>query len=148
MNNINTINQILESFSKSISINDVKLNDDNTCILRLDDSQDIQIIYDPLCNTLNFLTQVGDLPEQGKDQTRCCDYLLKSNSDWSLTQGATLSKKVDQTSIVLGYRLPLFQLTLSTFEKILELFIERMDTWKSYIQQIGQGNLPEALAEL
>lgn len=148
MNNIDTINQVLKTFSESISINPIRLDDNNTCVLRLDDSQNIQIIYDTNCDTLNFITEVGTLPEQEKDQTRCCDYLLKSNSEWTLTQGATLSKKIDQTSILLGYRLPVFQLSTPIFEKMLELFIKQMDTWKSYIQQMGQGNLPEALAEL
>ena len=146
METINTINQVLENFSNSISLPSLSLNENNSCILQLDGSQNIQIIYDEDKNSLNFFTEIGQLPEQ--DQTRCCDYLLKSNSEWSLTQGTTLSKKKDQNSILLGYQLPVLQLSITIFEKILEHFIQQTDTWKSHLQQLYQGILPQALAEL
>ena len=146
MKALDTINEILQKFGTSISLPDLALDNNNTCVLKLDDAQDIQLTYNETNETLYFFSEIGNLPE--KNQVRCCSCLLKSNADWELTEGITLSKKEDAGTIVMGYRLPVLNLTLEFFEKILEGFVSKLDVWKDYLQQMSQGQLPEALAEL
>jgi|GEM_PF-3463893 len=146
MKALDTVNEILQKFGESISLPELTLGKDNTCVLRMDDTQNIQLTYNESNETLYFFSEIGDLPE--KNQVRCCNCLLKSNADWELTEGITLSKKEDQATIVMGYRLSVLNLTLEFFEKILEHFVTKLDVWKDYLQQMTQGQLPEALAEL
>ena len=146
MDIIKHINEILEKFGTEISLGDLKLDKNNSCTLVFDGTQSIQIMYDEQLETLDFFGELGDLPEQWNE--RCCDCLLKSNADWTLTEGLTLSKRKDSKSVLLGYNLPTLNLNLEVFENILEHFLKQIDLWKSYIQQMSQGELPEALAEL
>ena len=146
MKALDTVNEILQKFGESISLPELTLGKDNTCVLRMDDTQNIQLTYNESNETLYFFSEIGDLPE--KNQDRCCNCLLKSNADWELTEGITLSKKENAGTIIMGYRLPVLNLTIEFFEKILEGFISKLDVWKDYLQQMSQGQLPEALAEL
>ncbi len=146
MDTTDNINQILEKFGTEISLKDLKLDKNNSCTLVFDGTQNIQLMYDEQLETLDFFGELGDLPEQWSD--RCCDCLLKSNADWALTEGLTLSKRRNSKSVVLGYNLPTLNLTFEVFENILERFLKQIDLWKSYVQQMSQGELPEALAEL
>ena len=146
MNVFDNINEILGKFGTDISLPELKLDKNNSCTLIFDGDQNIQIMYDDQLETLDFFGELGDLPEQWNE--RCCDCLLKSNADWTLTEGLTLSKRKDSKSVLLGYNLPTLNLTIEHFENILEHFLKQIDVWKSYIQQMSQGELPEALAEL
>lgn len=146
MNTLDAVNEILQKFGSSISLPELALNKNNTCVLKLDDAQDIQLTYNEANESLYFFSEIGNLPE--KNQIRCCNCLLKSNADWELTEGLTLSKKENESTIVMGYRLPVLNLTLEFFEKVLEGFVSKLDIWKDYLQQMAQGQLPEALAEL
>ena len=146
MDPADNINQILEKFGSEVSLKDLKLDKNNSCTLVFDGTQNIQIMYDEQLETLDFFGELGDLPEQWND--RCCDCLLKSNADWTLTEGLTLSKRKGSRTVLLGYNLPTLNLNFEVFENILEHFLEQIDLWKSYIQQMSQGELPEALAEL
>lgn len=146
MKTLDTVNEILQKFGASISLPELALDKDNTCVLKLDDAQDIQLTYSETNETLYFFSEIGNLPE--KNQDRCCNCLLKSNADWELTEGLTLSKKKNADTIVIGYRLPVLNLTVEFFEKVLEGFVSKLDVWKDYLQQMSQGQLPEALAEL
>jgi hypothetical protein len=146
MDTTDNINQILKKFGADISLQNLKLDKNNTCVLVFDGDQSIQITYDEQFETLNFFGMLGDLPEKWND--RCCDCLLKSNADWTLTKGLTLSKRKNSKSILLGYNLPILNLSLEIFENILDHFLKQIDLWKYYIQQMSQGKLPEVLAEL
>jgi hypothetical protein len=75
-------------------------------------------------------------------------YLLKANAEWSLTEGMTLAKKPHQNTVVLGYRLPLLQVTQQVFEKTFEHFIRQMGRWKTYLAELEQGILPDDLVEI
>lgn len=146
MKALDTVNEILQKFGTSISLPQLALDQNNTCVLRMDDTQNIQLTYNESNETLYFFSEIGDLPEE--NQVRCCNCLLKSNADWELTEGITLSKKEDAGTIIMGYRLPVLNLTVEFFEKVLEGFISKLDIWKEYLQEMVQGKLPEALAEL
>ena len=100
MDTTDNINQILEKFGTEISLKDLKLDKNNSCTLVFDGTQNIQLMYDEQLETLDFFGELGDLPEQWSD--RCCDCLLKSNADWALTEGLTLSKRRNSKSVVLG----------------------------------------------
>ena len=140
------INLILKNFGETISLADVSLDPNDSCNLVLDGNQNIQLFYDSDMNTLNFFTEVGTLPQQNSEN--CCNYLLKSNAEWTLTEGATLSKRKRDDAILLGYNLPILNLTSEIFETVFEHFLNLMDAWKNYLLQMSQGILPEALAEL
>ena len=146
MKTLDTVNEILQKFGASISLPQLALNQGNTCVLRLDDTQNVQLTFNEANETLYFFSEIGDLPKE--NQVRCCNCLLKSNADWELTEGITLSKKENAGTIIMGYRLPVLNLTLEFFEKILENFVTKIDVWKEYLQEMEQGKLPEALAEL
>ena len=146
MKALDNVNEILQKFGASISLPQLALDKDNTCVLKMDDAQNIQLTYNEANETLYFFSEIGNLPE--KNEVRCCSCLLKSNAEWELTEGMTLSKKENASTIIMGYRLPVLNLTLEFFEKILENFVSKLDIWKDYVQQMSQGQLPEALAEL
>ncbi len=146
MTNIETINQVLADFGKSISLPSLSLDMEKTCTLQFDGNQSVQIVYDEQLETLKFFTQVGTLPEN--ETLRCCDCLLKSNSEWTLTQGSTLSKRENANTILLGYQVPTQNISTKIFEKTLKVFLQQIDKWKDFILQMEQGGLPEALAEL
>ena len=146
MKTLDAVNEILQKFGSSISLSELALDKDCTCVLKLDDAKNVQLTYNEENEVLYFFSDVGVLPE--KSLVRCCNCLLKANADWELTEGVTLSKNGNSDTVLMGYRLPVINLTLEFFEKVLEHFIAKLDVWKDYLQQMTQGKLPEVLAEL
>ena len=136
-----TVNQILEEFGKSINLSDVRLNKDKTCILCVDEDKNVQVTYNEVNEALDFFASVGQIPENEK---HCCNYLLKSNSEWALTKGAALAKGNGSSEVILEYRLPLLNLTKELFERTFEQFIGLVTVWKTYLRELGQGNVPKA----
>lgn len=135
-----TVNQILEAFGRSINLSDVRLNDNKTCFLCVDEDKNVQVTYNEAQEALDFFASVGQIPENEK---HCCNDLLKSNSEWALTKGAALAKENGSSEVILEYRLPLLNLTKELFERAFEQFIGLVTVWKMYLLELGQGNVPK-----
>lgn len=144
MEGVDNINRVLKEFGDVISLPELKLKEDNWCVLCVDGTQSIQLNYNEQRNSLDFISEIGVLPDE--NASKCCDYLLKANAEWEITRGATLSKQLDKNSILLGYQLPILNLSLDIFEKTFEQFLRQVETWKAYLVQLGQGELPEVFA--
>ena len=144
MEGVDTVNRVLKEFGDAISLPELKLKDGNWCVLCVDGTQSIQLNYNEQRNSLDFITEIGALPDE--NESKCCDYLLKANAEWEITQGITLSKQLDKNSILLGYQLPILNLSLNVFEKTFDQFLKQIETWKTYLVQLGQGELPDILA--
>ena len=144
MEGADTVNRVLKEFGDAISLPELKLKEENWCVLCVDGTQSIQLNYNEQRNSLDFISEIGALPDE--NIFKCCDYLLKANAEWEITQGITLSKQLDKTSILLGYQLPILNLSLDIFEKTFEQFLKQIEAWKTYLVQLGQGELPDILA--
>lgn len=144
MEKIDIINNVLKEFGDSIALSNLSIKEENGCVLCVDGVQSIQLIYNKQCNTLDFISEVGVSPEE--DAFKCFGFLLKANAEWEITQGLTLAKQNDKNSILLGYQLPILNLSLSIFEKYFDQFLQQVETWKSYLIQLGHGEVPEVLA--
>jgi hypothetical protein len=138
-----TVNQILEAFGKSINLSDVRLNKDKTCVLCVDEDKNVQVTYNEAREALDFFAPVGQVAENEK---RCCNYLLKSNSEWTLTKGTALAKGNGSSEVILEYRLPLLNLTKEPFERAFEQFIGLVTVWRMYLLELEQGNVPKVFA--
>ncbi len=136
-----TVNQVLKEFGKSINLSDVRLNKDKSCVLCVDEDKNVQVTYNEGNEALDFFASVGQIPENEK---HCCNDLLKSNSEWTLTKGAALAKGNGSSEVILEYRLPLLNLTKELFERTFEQFIGLVTVWKTYLRELGQGNVPKA----
>ena len=138
-----TVNQVLKEFGKSINLSDVRLNKDKSCVLCVDEDKNVQVTYNEGNEALDFFASVGQIPENEK---HCCNDLLKSNSEWTLTKGAALAKGNGSSEVILEYRLPLLNLTKELFERTFEQFIGLVTVWKTYLRELGQGNVPKVFA--
>ena len=140
-----TVNQILEAFGKSINLSaGVRLNKDKSCVLCVDEDKNVQVTYNEAQEALDFFASVGQVPS---NERRCCNWLLKSNTEWALTKGAALAKRNDSSEVILEYRLPLLNLTKELFEHTFEQFIRLVTVWKTYLRELGQGNIPKVFAD-
>lgn len=135
-----TVNEVLSEFGKSIHLENIRLNEHKTCVLCVDEDKNIQVTYNEVNETLDFFASVGQMPSNEK---HCGNYLLKSNSEWELTRGAVLAKENHSQNIILEYRLPLLNLTKERFEHTFEQFVGLIKTWRTYLSELEQGNLPK-----
>ena len=79
MEGVDTVNRVLKEFGDAISLPELKLKDGNCCVLCVDGTQSIQLNYNEQRNSLDFITEIGALPDE--NESKCCDYLLKANAD-------------------------------------------------------------------
>jgi hypothetical protein len=99
-------------------------------------------------DTLGNFTVDGsdDSAYLAENEKRCCNYLLKSNSEWTLTKGTALAKGNGSSEVILEYRLPLLNLTKELFERAFEQFIGLVTVWRMYLLELEQGNVPKVFA--
>ena len=139
-----TVNAVLSEFGKSINLIDVRLNKDKTCILCVDEDEVVQVTYNETHKSLDFFASVGQISE---NDDHCCNYLLKSNTEWALTKGAALAKEGGSLNVILEYRFPSLNLTKELFERTFEQFIGLVTVWKAYLWELGQGNVPKVFSD-
>jgi hypothetical protein len=146
MSELMAFGNILTEFGRSSGLEKLRLNDDAYCQLRINDNLRIDIRYHDNNETFSLLSEIGKLGENNFEI--CCNFLLKSNGEWELSNGMTLGKIPETKMVTLGYYEPVQGLTKERFAEILKQFVDTGELWAKRIVLLAQGEIPEELADL
>ena len=136
----------LREFSEEINLPNLKLDNDFKCDLSINERFNVQLRFINEEDKWAILSELGEINENIYDKYYDC--LLKANSDWSLTNGMTLSKIPETNVVTLGFCQSAVDLTLDDLKSTLDKFLTVSEQWLNNISQINTGVLPEELSAL
>lgn len=128
------VNQILKRIGEGLSIPDLKLDDNNHCILLFDEKIVLNIDLDEEGSQLVIYAYIGEIPLECREKV--FEKALEGNFFWNETDGGTLGIDKQSQSLVLAkaFELPLkneyeFEEKLASFVEVVEKWIIRIETF-------------------
>lgn len=118
---------LLSKFGERVGIADLALDDDNYCMLRLDDALSLSIEFSPVGEQVIFTTRVGTLP--GEQRNALLQAIAEANFHWAGTGGGTLSLNPQDDSVYLQFREASTQMDQQRFENLLQALVHNTERW-------------------
>jgi hypothetical protein len=123
------LDSLLTELAEDAGLDTLSLDDDGTCILRLDQVP-VQLDYwsdeDQLC----LFAPLGDLPEFGQSVMA---QLLDANVLFSGTRKSTLGVAAGTRLVTLQRLVPVAGLDLPGFQQVLEDFVAAAEHWQRWL---------------
>lgn len=131
MNTKQRLSLILGELGQTLGIDDLDLDDNNTCALSFDDRLVVDIQLDENNGNLILLSSLGEI--QSDQERNLYAQMLRANFEWSATEGLTLALEPDSSNAVLFCRESFSDLDQSRFEAVLQQFVNAADHWMAVI---------------
>lgn len=137
-------NDLLSALGEKIGI-DLKADEEGTVNLAVD-NMSVVLQAVPELDKLLLYGEVGDPPPEGAD--RLAEAMLQSNYLFQGTGGATLSQDADSGSYFLCQYEVLSLLDSEKFEKLLESFVNTLESWRRLVADYGPVAAEQAQARI
>lgn len=121
------LEELLNQFGKSIGLDNLSLEQDETSLLVFDDKVVVNFRYDADHDSLLIFSPVGMLPAQNRAEI--CEYLLQANLFWTGTGGGTLAVDAATDEVILAYRTPVANLDSVSLERLVDSFVTGAEAW-------------------
>ena len=123
----NNVNSLLSHIGDGQGLPDMCLDENNHCMLLLDDKIILNLDFDDKKGTLVIYAYIGEVPLANREAIYT--QALEDNFFWNGTGGATLGldKQSQSLMLVKTYTLPLQD--FNSFEDELSNFVEIVDKW-------------------
>ncbi len=135
-------NQFIKDLGAILTVPDMELNEQNSCVLLFDNDIVLNVEYDSVNERMLLYVYLDDLPEENAEPL--LREALAGNFFWYRTRGATLSLEEGTGGLVLIYSHALSELDSGTFETIVENFVQTAEDWKKRIINIKKRELVES----
>ena len=129
-----TINAVLKRFGDDIGLENLALDDNDHCLLSVDDRQTVQIQLDCDRDELVLFTDLGRLGQSNR--LEICETLLEANLFWNGTDGATVGLERSEGLLFLSDKTDPSRLDQKSFEAILERFINTTEELLAMIREL------------
>ena len=118
---------LLLKFGQRVGIADLALDDDNYCMLRLDDTLSLSIEFFAAGEQVIFTARVGTLPREQRNAL--LQAIAEANFHWAGTGGGTLSLNPQDDSVYLQFREASTQMDQQRFENLLQALVHNTERW-------------------
>lgn len=135
----------LVEFGKQLNLEGLEFDQNNTCILGIDNTFSLHITYEPNSDRLYLYAPVLDgLPKDDKIRLKLYERLLEGSMLGGQMAGGGIGVAVKEELIlihcVIEMGLGVDSLALSRFSP---LFVEVVEKWRKIVQQICEGKEPD-----
>ena len=131
------VNAVLSRFGDGIGLQRLGLDENNNCLLSIDDSITVNIQLDDDGDKLILFTDLGRLSEANR--LEICEALLEANLFWGGTDGATVGLERSEGLLFLCDKTEPAKLTLETFEALLERFINTAEDLTGLVRDLRES---------
>ncbi len=146
MDKRNLAQKIIANFGVLLTLPELKLDDStNSCVLLFDKDIVLNIEFDDASGQMILSAYLDELPAD--DAEGLLRDLMIANLYWHRTDGATLGLEDATNGVILAQARPVTDLDDSSFEKMVETFVNQAERWKNHIATVkAQGPTDSAQA--
>lgn len=133
----------LKEFGKELGIEGLKFDENNTCILGIDDTFSMHITYEPNSDRLYLYSPVLDgLPRDDKMRLKLYERLLEGSMLGGQMAGGGVGVAVKEELILLHCTLDMAHAISSALRSFAPLYVETVEKWRKIALDLSEGREP------
>lgn len=130
----------LKEFGKELGLDDLEFDENNTCILGIDDEYSLHITYEPNSRKLYLYSPLLDgLPKDDKVRLRLYEKLLEGSLLGGQMAGGGVGVAVAEELILVHSTLDMEHALSSVLRAYAPIFVEMVEKWRKSCQEIVEG---------
>ncbi|NGX30605.1 MAG: hypothetical protein KR126chlam4_00684 [Candidatus Anoxychlamydiales bacterium] len=136
----------LKEFSKELNLEGLGFDENNTCILGIDNTFSLHLTYEPNSDRLYLYSPLLDgLPKDDKIMLKLYQRLLEGSMLGGQMAGGGVGLAVKEELILLHCVLDMgLGVDASALRRFAPLFVETIEKWRKIVTDICEGKEPEA----
>lgn len=135
----------LREFGKELKLEGLDFDENNTCILGIDNTFSLHITYEPNSDRLYLYSPILDgLPKDDKIRLKLYERLLEGSMLGGQMAGGGVGVAVKEELILMHCVLDMgLGVDASALRRFAALFVETVERWRKIVQKICAGEEPE-----
>ncbi len=138
----------LKEFGKELGLEDLDFDENNTCILGIDDEYSLHITYEPNSRRMYIYSPLLDgLPKDDKIRLRLYEKLLEGSLLGGQMAGGGVGVAVAEELILVHSTLDMEHAVSSALRAYAPVFVEMVEKWRKTCQEVVEGRDEGAKAQ-
>lgn len=135
----------LKEFGKELNL-ELSFDENNTCILGIDDEFSLHITYEPNSKRLYLYSPLLDgLPRDDKTRLKLYERLLEGSMLGGQMAGGGVGVAVKEELILIHCTLDMEHAVSSALRAFAPLYVETVEKWRKICSEICEGREPTAI---
>lgn len=138
----------LTEFGKELGLEGLEFDENNTCILGIDDEFSLHLTYEPNSDRLYLYSPLLDgLPKDQKLLLRLYERLLEGSLLGGQMAGGGVGVAVKEELILVHCTIDMAHATSNALRQFAPMYVEMVEKWRKICADIAQGRDDESKAE-
>ncbi len=134
----------LKEFGKELGLDGLEFDENNTCILGIDDEFSMHLTYEPNSDRLYVYSPLLDgLPKDDKEKLALYEFLLEGSMLGGQMAGGGVGVAVKEELILLHCTLDMAHAVSSALRAFAPLYVETVERWRKIAQDLKEGRKVE-----
>ena len=130
----------LKEFGKELGLEGLEFDENNTCILGIDDEYSLHLTYEPNSKRLYLYSPLLDgLPKDDKLRLRLYEKLLEGALLGGQMAGGGVGVAVNEELILVHSTLDMEHALSSALRSYAPVFVEMVEKWRKICQEVSEG---------
>jgi hypothetical protein len=130
----------LKEFGKELGLEDLAFDENNTCILGIDDQYSLHVTYEPNSKKLYLYSPLIDgLPKDDKIRLRLYEKLLEGSLLGGQMAGGGVGVAVAEELILVHSTIDMEHALTSALRAYAPIFVEMVEKWRKICQEVSEG---------
>lgn len=137
----------LKEFGKELNLEGLAFDENNTCILGIDDEFSLHLTYEPNSKRLYLYSPLLDgLPRDDKTKLRLYERLLEGSMLGGQMAGGGVGVAVKEELILIHCTIDMEHAVPSALRAFAPLYVETVEKWRKICAEISEGRESKAEA--
>jgi hypothetical protein len=130
----------LKEFGKELGLEGLEFDENNTCILGIDDEYSLHLTYEPNSKKLYLYSPLLDgLPKDDKLRLRLYERLLEGALLGGQMAGGGVGVAVNEELILVHSTIDMEHAVPATLRNYAPVFVEMVEKWRKTCQEVAEG---------
>jgi len=135
----------LKEFGKELGLEGLEFDENNTCILGIDDEYSLHLTYEPNSKRLYLYSPLIDgLPKDDEAKLRLYEKLLEGSLLGGQMAGGGVGVAVNEELILVHSTIDMEHALPSALRAYAPVFVEMVEKWRKTCQDFSEGRFEEA----
>jgi len=138
----------LKEFGKELGLEGLEFDENNTCILGIDDEYSLHLTYEPNSKRLYLYSPLLDgLPKDEKTKMRLYEKLLEGSLLGGQMAGGGVGVAVNEELVLVHATIEMEHALSSSLRAYAPIFVEMVEKWRKTCQDYSEGRFEEGSSE-
>ena len=134
----------LKEFGKELSLEELDFDENNTCILGIDDEFSLHVTFEPNSDRLYLYSPILDgLPSDDKTRLKLYERMLEGSMLGGQMAGGGVGVAVNEELVLMHCTIDMAHAVSSALRSFAPLYVETVEKWRKAALDISEGREPE-----